>query len=272
MLKVLSLGAGVQSSTLALMCEKNLIPPPDLAIFADTGDEPKSVYEWLDFLITQLSFPVIITKHQSNLPLSEYEGIVMKSQKSGKTYVKSMIPAFTKSSTGRGGMLPRKCTRDFKIRPIQQAIKRHLGEKYFHGNKLWVEQYIGISVDEAHRMKTSSTKQIVNVYPLVDRHISRQDCLQWMKSNNYPEPPRSACTFCPYHSDKEWHRLKTQEPEAFAAAVSHEKKLQASFEICEASKHMPYLHESRTPLEEVEFDPSDTRNPFGNECEGMCGI
>jgi hypothetical protein len=42
MLTVLSLGAGVQSSTMALMAAKGeIIPMPDCAIFADTGAEPK---------------------------------------------------------------------------------------------------------------------------------------------------------------------------------------------------------------------------------------
>ena len=48
--RVLSLGAGVQSSTLALMIEHGEVPMVDCAIFADTGDEPKEVYKWLDFL------------------------------------------------------------------------------------------------------------------------------------------------------------------------------------------------------------------------------
>ena len=57
-LRVLSLGAGVQSSTLALMIEQNLIPPVDCAIFSDTQAEPKAVYEWLDWLESKLSYPV----------------------------------------------------------------------------------------------------------------------------------------------------------------------------------------------------------------------
>ena len=40
----LSLGAGVQSSTLALMMEKGLAPKPDYAIFSDTQGEPKASY------------------------------------------------------------------------------------------------------------------------------------------------------------------------------------------------------------------------------------
>ncbi len=51
-LRVLSLGAGVQSTTLALMIEKGEIPMVDAAIFADTGAEPKAVYDHLDWLET----------------------------------------------------------------------------------------------------------------------------------------------------------------------------------------------------------------------------
>ena len=56
---IISLGAGVQSSTMALMAAKGEITPmPDCAIFADTGWEPVRVYEWLDWLETQLPFPL----------------------------------------------------------------------------------------------------------------------------------------------------------------------------------------------------------------------
>jgi hypothetical protein len=48
---ILSLGAGVQSSTLALMAAAGEVTPmPTAAIFADTQDEPASVYRWLDWL------------------------------------------------------------------------------------------------------------------------------------------------------------------------------------------------------------------------------
>ena len=58
-LTILSLGAGVQSSTLALMAARGLVTPmPDCAIFADTGWEPAAVYTWLAWLETQLPFPV----------------------------------------------------------------------------------------------------------------------------------------------------------------------------------------------------------------------
>ena len=57
---ILSLGAGVQSSTLALMAAKGEVTPmPDMAIFADTGYEPQAIYKWLEWLEKQLPFPVV---------------------------------------------------------------------------------------------------------------------------------------------------------------------------------------------------------------------
>ena len=50
-LRILSLGAGVQSSCLALMAQEGLTKhKPDYMIFADTGWEPSFVYEHVEYL------------------------------------------------------------------------------------------------------------------------------------------------------------------------------------------------------------------------------
>ncbi|MCW1885601.1 hypothetical protein OKA04_12755 [Luteolibacter flavescens] len=59
---LLSLGAGVQSTTLALLAEAGEIERPAAAIFADTGDEPAKVYEHLERLRGMISFPVHIVR------------------------------------------------------------------------------------------------------------------------------------------------------------------------------------------------------------------
>jgi 3'-phosphoadenosine 5'-phosphosulfate sulfotransferase (PAPS reductase)/FAD synthetase len=61
-LVIISLGAGVQSSTMALMAAKGELPRPDCAIFADTGYEPKSIYLYLDYLTSILPYPVHIVR------------------------------------------------------------------------------------------------------------------------------------------------------------------------------------------------------------------
>lgn len=57
-LRILALGAGVQSTTLALMIEKGEVPMVQGAVFSDTMAEPKRVYSHLDWLEKQLSYPI----------------------------------------------------------------------------------------------------------------------------------------------------------------------------------------------------------------------
>ena len=99
-LRVLSLGAGVQSTTLALMAAHGEIGPmPDCAIFADTGWEPKAVYEHLAWLRSPnvLPFPVHIVS-AGNLRAD----IVAGAQ--GERW--ASIPAFTRNVTPAGTAVP----------------------------------------------------------------------------------------------------------------------------------------------------------------------
>jgi hypothetical protein len=97
-----------------------------------------------------------------------------------------------------------------------------------------------------------------------------------MEAKSFPVPPRSACVYCPYHSDHEWRRLRDEEPAEFAKAVKFEKQLQAVKEECRNMGGVPFLHDSLIPLGEVDFstdfDRGQVEMKFGNECEGMCGV
>src|SRR5690606_41930065 len=61
-----------------------------------------------------------------------------------------------------------------------------------------------------------------------DLDLSRADCIAWMEKHGYPRPPRSACVYCPFHSDAEWLLLKRNDPEGFAEAVEVERRLQSA--------------------------------------------
>ncbi len=255
----LSLGAGVQSSTLALMCARGEIPAPEVAIFADTQNEPKSVYAWLDWLQTEIPFPIVRVSAGN---LSETAS-TPRTSAAGNVYLRPMIPAYI-DNAGAKGIAMRHCTMDFKITVILRELrKRAKGRK--------VEQYIGISFDELHRMKPSKHPWLHNAYPLVERRLTRGHCLEWMARNGYPTPPRSACVYCPFHSDTEWKRLKDEEPTEFAEAVAFEKRYQTAYAQTTMTG-IPYLHGSRKPLETVDFSDSPQVDLFGNECEGMCGV
>ena len=56
-LSALSLGAGVQSTTVLLLALDGTLPPFDAVVFADTGDEPAAVYEHRGRRIAHFSVP-----------------------------------------------------------------------------------------------------------------------------------------------------------------------------------------------------------------------
>lgn len=271
---IISLGAGVQSSTMALMAAHGHITPmPTAAIFADTQAEPASVYKWLDWLTPHLPFPVYRVTAGS---LTKMSLGTRTNRKTGVPYLRNMIPAYTLNMDGTKGLLGRDCTKDFKLNPMFKKL-RELA-KIKRGQKtVGVVSWIGISLDEVSRMKPSQLAWAQSRWPLIEKEMSRHDCLRWMERRGYPVPPRSACTYCPFHSDHEWRRLKNDEPQEFLAAVEFEKKLQALHRNHVGRGRItsvPFLHNSMTPLGEIDFseDPRQGNLHFHNECEGMCGV
>jgi hypothetical protein len=274
----ISLGAGVQSSTMALMSAKGEVPGSDRVkgcIFADTQDEPQSVYTWLDWLEKQLPWPV----HRVTAGRLSDMALTMRVTKDGRRYSRSDIPVYALSSNGSiGKVMNRSCTVDFKIRPILKKLRQLAKVK--RGTKHWVAiQWIGISLDEMQRMKPSRDPWAKCEWPLVAARMTRRHCLDWMEKNNYPKPPRSSCVFCPYHRDSEWRRLQVDEPESFAAAVAFEKSLQEAKGISENFHSKPFLHKSCKPLETIDFRSDVERgqnllfdDSWNDECEGMCGV
>ncbi len=281
-MEILSLGAGVQSSAIALMSEKGDLPRLDAAVFADTGAEPQQVYDWLDWLETQLSFPVHRVS-KGNLETDDVKRMV--SGKTGKRYVRSGTPMWVQKGPKMGGGLLRKCTRDYKIRPLQRKSKE-IGGVGRRPASVMVRQWIGISTDEAHRMKPSRDVWCEHWWPLIDRNISRQGCIRWMEKNGYPKPPRSACVFCPFHSADEWYRLQTEEPASYERAAKYEDHLRSELkqwdELTEADDIFCQRIVHATPLREINWadvlaDKTVSKQlslfgEWGNECEGMCGL
>lgn len=183
---ILSLGAGTQSSTLALMAARGEVGPmPAAAIFADTQAEPPSVYRWLDWLEKQLPFPVHRVTAGS---LTERITTTRVNRKTGALYYSNMIPAFTLNPDGTKGIVGRSCTSNFKIVPIMKKA-RQLGGIRRGQKTVGVVQWIGISLDEVYRMKPSRDPWAESIWPLIELRMTRHDCLRWMERNGYPTPP-----------------------------------------------------------------------------------
>jgi hypothetical protein len=166
----------------------------------------------------------------------------------------------------------RQCTREYKIEPLvkqKRALMGYEPRKRIPGGAC--ETLIGISTDEALRVRTSDESWNTNLYPLIDLRMSRQDCLRWMERHGYPTPPKSSCIGCPYHSDIEWRLIKA-DPESWADALAMDLAIR---EPVRDMRGRQFMHASRVPLAEVDLSTAEDHGQvdmFNNECEGMCGV
>ena len=282
MITVISLGAGVQSTTMALLAAHGEITPmPDAAIFADTYAEPQPVYDHLAWLCSEnvLPFPVhIVTAGNILHDTLAAAGGVAHGRGSGPT-----APFFTKGRDGRAAPLRRQCTDHYKREPINLKLREMLGlqprqrmPKDMEPAHVWV----GISLDEVHRMKSAKEAWIEKRHPLIELEMSRWDCQKWLRRMDYPVAPRSACTICPYRHDSEWRQLRDSDSSGFEGAVRLDKIIRPGFKS-RLSKEDDrrtgklYLHRSMKPLDEVDLRTDDEAGQpdlWSAECEGMCGL
>jgi len=263
-LKVISLGMGVQSTALYLMSSIGYkVPRADYAIFADPQAEHYKTYKLLDWLLDwkekNNGIEIIINRDKDILT------DILKSQNSrGAKW--TTIPAFSES----GGMVMRQCTGEYKIWSVQQSVRRLHGlekKKRMKRTEMW----LGISIDEIERMKESRMYNIKYFYPLIYHNLTRKDCIEFFKDNNFPVPVKSSCTFCPFHSNDYWKEIQKENGKAWKEAVAVDRQIRNSTK--KGDKDKLYIHNSCKPLEDIDFDDGQLEMFEGFNCdEGYCGL
>lgn len=269
-LHVLSLGAGVQSTVVYLMAvEKEL--HLDAAIFADTGEEPKAVYDHLERLKT-MSGPPIYVRSAGKLG----DDVMMGVNSTGQRF--ASIPAFTAAHEGEKlGITRRQCTSEYKIDVVEKCIRRELldlAPKQRIPSDMTIWQYMGFSCDEPGRAARTRQRETTRQrfrFPLIDLEMTRGDCLRYLDTRGIAAP-RSACVFCPYRSNAEWRHLKRSDLYGWQRAVEIDNALRIPGNIVNRNMEQKlYVHSSCVPLERANLD-EDQRSLFDLDCEGGCGL
>ena len=252
-LRVLSLGAGVQSTVLAIQSATGILEPLDAAIFADTGWEPQAVYDHLNRLEAEVLAPAGIPLHR----VRSTEGGIRNDALDPDHRFASM-PLFVKGPNGELGMARRQCTSEYKLKPIKQQVRQLLG--YPHPTPvprgLYAEQWVGISTDEFHRAKDADVKYARNRFPLLELNLSRRDCLRIPHQHGFQTTPKSACIGCPFHGNRQWRDLRDNHPDEWADAVAFDhaiRSARANAQNQDLRDNM-FLHASRVPLDQAPID------------------
>jgi hypothetical protein len=279
-MRILSLGAGVQSSTILLMSCRGILPTIDAAIFADTQWEPHAVYNhlwWLAGEAMKAGIPLYVVS-TGNIREDSERGMVRGRAVGAERW--TSMPFYTKTlGDTKEGQVRRQCTSEYKLNPITLFEKRLLlgllprQRVPPHTN---IEQWIGISIDEKQRMRLSTEHWRTNSYPLIgwphqylDRPWSRAMCQAWL-ATEYPHRsiPRSACIGCPFHSNQEWRTMRDTDPLSWQEAITFDSAIRQ----CEGMRGETFLHRSCLPLAQVDLSTPQEHTPWVQECLGMCGV
>jgi len=257
-MNLLSYGAGLQSTALLHMSLQGDAEPLDGVIFADTQYEPRWVYETVERSRQACQ--------AAGVPFHIVTASNIKTDALNTEHRFASMPLYT-IMDGQPGMLWRQCSYDYKIQPIRKLI-RALMHCISRQEKIIL--WLGISWDEAQRMKDSRVKYIVHRFPLVEKRLRRSDCEAYLQKHNIPVPLKSSCLCCPYHDDKYWTMLRRDSPNEFADVVEFERDLRANGR--DAIKGNVFFHRSLIPLEHIEHFHGELQyDMFADECDGVCG-
>lgn len=210
---VFSTGGGVQSTACLVLAAQGKIPYRTF-VFSNVGDKAESpaTIQYINEIAKPYAKKhgiewVDVCKVDRHGIASDLYDDCMFNEKSVS------IPLHYQS----GGLGFRNCTTKWKINPIAKWI-RHNAKNCVLG--------VGISTDEPHRAKPARDNDgYTKAYPLIDLGLDRLGCLEIVRLAGLPQPPKSSCWFCPYHTTEAWTHRKREDPELFARAEKLEKVL-----------------------------------------------
>lgn len=240
-MKILSCGAGMQSTALALMsCANKLIlegkdkenrftyipeiPVYDVVLFCNLGLEPTWVINQVHFIeeackLADISFYIIES------PL--YDDYM---NNFGKKRVVS-IPFWSVDGNEKKGKMMRNCTLDYKIALMQNFVRWNLlgykkGQRTRPEDLKAHEMHLGFSAEEKHRCKKNPHKMFENKFPLVEMGLTRADNYAYIKDVWGLDTKASACCFCPFHTNYFFSYIKENDTKNYKKTVAFDQMLE----------------------------------------------
>jgi hypothetical protein len=237
-----SCGGGTQSVAIGVLIGEGVLPVPDLAGIVDTAREVKTTWAYLrdqlnPYLRRTRGFEVEVIPHSlAGRDLYSANGDVL-------------LPAFTSE-----GRLPTFCSGAWKT----DTFERWLRHKGVGTCTFW----LGFSLDERHRATGKAHRPWCQpAYPLIDRRLTRGDCVRLIEAAGLPVPSKSRCWMCSHQNAEEWAEVKA-DPEEWAAAVALDAAVREADE-----RGALFLHASRVPLPLADLTVDDGLGPLFRQCQ-----
>jgi hypothetical protein len=264
-LRTFSHGGGVQSTAALVLSAQGRIDYPT-HLFANVGDDSEAP-ETLRYV------------HEVSMPYAAEHGIELhelhriKRDGTRETLLGRLtkpgsrsLPIPIRMSNGAPGT--RSCTIDFKLKVLARWHREHGATD---DDPATVG--IGFTVDEIERVGNARARRgEVVTYPLLDLELNRGDCLALIARAGLPQPPRSACWFCPMHRPSVWAEMRRDDPARFADAVALEALLNERRDTL--GRDHVYLTRFAKPLDEAVAEAQQTlfdADGWGSTCdEGVC--
>lgn len=123
--------------------------------------------------------------------------------------------------TGKRGRLKQKCTKAYKISPMDAACRQWMHENLGvskHSKRIGenvVCKWIGFSQDEWMRIKEDRRKYMFFEYPLIDRRMTKIDIKAYFLRNGIRMPPRSVCNACYANDVAYFKKMHDERPDEF---------------------------------------------------------
>lgn len=242
---VMSFGGGVQSTAILVMAAQGELDIQTF-LFANVGQDSENP-QTLEY-VREIAIPYAI---QHGLEIIELQRR-LRDDSPAPTLLESIrnprsttIPIPVRMQNGAPGN--RRCTSDYKISVINRWMRQHGATK-----KRPMRLALGISMDEFQRMRDSREKYRINWYPLIERRMARQDCINTIQRACLPIPPKSSCWFCPFTRLNDWREMAEKRPERFQQAILLERDINLKRE--RAGKDRVWLTDRAQPLDRAVGD------------------
>lgn len=246
-MRVISYGGGVQSTAMLMLAGLGRLPV-DAVLFDNVGEDSEAP-ETLEY-VREIAVP---WAREHGVPVHELH----KTKRDGST---ETVLGRVKREGGRSHVIPiklsggmqggRSCTADFKVGVAGKWLQEH-GAAPENPATL----YMGISLDEIERANRRKAKPYERIeYPLLDLRWRRDHCSKFIREQRLsaehtthlrsvvddldwyvrdqlkatdctmmPEPPKSACWFCPARPMDSWSTLAAERPERFEKVAALER-------------------------------------------------